>query len=77
MVLSKALDKVGSTVFDAASSPLRMQMLRLLPSKGPLSYTEIMFSLKLDPLRDAGKFVYHLRNLQEAGLILFDKEAKK
>jgi len=71
------LDKVGSTVFDAASSPLRMQMLRLLTSKGPLPYTEIMFSLKLDPLRDAGKFVYHLRNLQEAGLIVFDKEAKK
>ena len=77
MALSKALDKVGSTVFDAASSPLRMQMLRLLTSKGPLPYTEIMFSLKLDPLRDAGKFVYHLRNLQEAGLIVFDKEAKK
>jgi len=76
-VLSKALDKVGSTVFDAASSPLRMQMLRLLTSKGPLPYTEIMFSLKLDPLRDAGKFVYHLRNLQEAGLIVFDREAKK
>jgi len=76
-VLSKALDKVGTTVFDAASSSLRMQMLRLLTSRGPLSYTEIMFSLKLDPLRDAGKFVYHLRNLQEAGLILFDKEAKK
>lgn len=75
--MSKALDKVGSTVFDAASSALRMQMLRLLTSKGPLPYTEIMFSLKLDPLRDAGKFVYHLRNLQEAGLIVFDKEMKK
>lgn len=75
--MSKALDKVGSTVFDAASSPLRMQMLRLLTSKGPLSYTEIMFSLKLDPLRDAGKFVYHLRNLQEAGLLAYDKESKK
>jgi len=75
--LSKALDKVGSTVFDAASSPLRMQMLRLLTLKGPLPYTEIMFSLKLDPLRDAGKFVYHLKNLQEAGLLVFDKETKK
>jgi len=75
--LSKGLDKVGPAVFDAASSPIRMQMLRLLTSKGPLPYTEIMFSLKLDPLHDAGKFVYHLKNLQESGLISFDKEAKK
>ena len=76
-ILSKSLAEVGSKVFDAASSPIRMQMLRLLVSKGPLPYTEIMFSLKLDPVRDAGKFVYHLKNLQEGGLISFDKDAKK
>jgi len=75
--LSKPLEKIGSRVFDAASSPIRMGMLHLLTSKGPLPYTEIMFSLKLDPVRDAGKFVYHLRNLQDAGLITYDKETKK
>ena len=76
-VLSKALEKGGSKVFDAASSPIRMQMLRLLTAKGALTYTEIMFSLKLDPVRDAGKFVYHLKTLQEASLIVFDKDVKK
>jgi len=75
--LSKPIEKIGSKVFDAASSPIRMGILHLLTSKGPLPYTEIMFSLKLDPVRDAGKFVYHLRNLQEAGLITYDKETKK
>ena len=75
--LSKPLEKPGSRLFDAASSPIRMGMLHLLTSKGPLPYTEIMFSLKLDPVRDAGKFVYHLKTLQEAGLITYDKDAKK
>lgn len=54
-----------------------MQILKLLSTKGGLPYTEIMFSLKLDPVRDAGKFVYHLRSLADAGLINLDKRAKK
>ncbi len=54
-----------------------MQVLRLLSTKGPLPYTEIMSSLKLDPVRDAGKFVYHLRSLTEANLITSDKHTKK
>lgn len=54
-----------------------MQVLRLLSTKGALPYTEIMSSLKLDPVRDAGKFVYHLRSLSSAGLIDLDKRTKK
>lgn len=69
--------KVGVTIFDAASSPVRMQILRLLSSRGPLSYTEVMSSIKLDPIRDAGKFVYHLKSLMGAGLLQLDKETKK
>jgi len=69
--------KAGISVFDAASSPVRMQILRLLSSKGPLTYTEVMSAIKLDPIRDAGKFVYHLKSLMEAGLIRLDKESKK
>jgi len=42
-----------------------------------LPYTEIMSSLKLDPVRDAGKFVYHLRSLTEVGLISSEKRTKK
>jgi len=73
----RSLEKLGASVFDAASAPLRMQVLRLLSTKGPLPYTEIMSSLKLDPVRDAGKFVYHLRSLSDAGLISLDKRTKK
>jgi ribonucleoside-triphosphate reductase len=54
-----------------------MQILKLLALKGSLSYTEIMSSIKLDPVRDAGKFVYHLKSLIEAGLVAMDEKTKK
>jgi len=73
----RSAEKLGASIFDAASAPLRMQVLRLLSTKGALPYTEIMSSLKLDPVRDAGKFVYHLRSLTEAGLISSDRRSKK
>lgn len=75
--MSKSAEKLGAKVFDAASSPIRMGILRLLRLKGALAYTEIMYPLKLDPVRDAGKFVYHLKNLQQTDLIVFDKQSKK
>jgi len=73
----RSVERLGAGIFDAASAPLRMQVLRLLSTKGALPYTEIMSSLKLDPVRDAGKFVYHLRSLTDAGLISLDKRTKK
>ncbi|TLN02290.1 hypothetical protein FDZ71_13165, partial [bacterium] len=73
----RSVEKLGASIFDAASAPLRMQVLRLLSTKGALPYTEIMSSLKLDPVRDAGKFVYHLRSLTDAGLISSDRRSKR
>ena len=54
-----------------------MHVLKLLVSKGPLPYTEIMYEAKLDPVRDAGKFVYHLKTLTKAGLVSTEKGTKK
>jgi len=73
----RSVEKLSALIFDAASAPLRMQILRLLSTKGMLPYTEIMSSLKLDPVRDAGKFVYHLRSLTDAGLISSDRRTRK
>jgi anaerobic ribonucleoside-triphosphate reductase len=76
-LLLRSSERVGASIFDAASAPVRLQILRLLSTKGPLLYTEIMFQLKLDPVRDAGKFVYHLRSLTEAGLVTLDRKTKR
>ena len=52
-------------------------MLNLLFSKGPLSYTEIMNYLKLNPTRDAGRFAYHLKSLLKIDLIEPKVKTKK
>ncbi len=36
-----------------------------------------MYEAKLDPVRDAGKFVYHLKTLKKAGLVSIEKGTKK
>ncbi|MHC1586676.1 MAG: anaerobic ribonucleoside-triphosphate reductase [Candidatus Hecatellaceae archaeon] len=64
-------------IFSAVASPVRVQILRLLSARGPLTYSEIMEQLNLKPSRDAGKFVYHLKNLVSAGLITLERESRR
>ncbi|HUK28331.1 MAG TPA: anaerobic ribonucleoside-triphosphate reductase [Candidatus Acidoferrales bacterium] len=73
----RSSERIGAGIFDAASAPVRLQILRLLSTKGPMPYTEVMFQLKLDPVRDAGKFVYHLKSLTDTGLVTLDKKTKR
>jgi len=75
--LQRSYERFSSDVLDAASAPVRLHILKLLVSKGPLPYTEIMYEAKLDPVRDAGKFVYHLKTLRKAGLVTIEKGTKK
>ena len=67
----------GVKILKAVSSSLRLQILNLLFDRGPLSYTELMSSLKMNPSRDAGRFAYHLKFLLKADLVEADVEAKK
>lgn len=75
--MQRSYERFSSEVLDAASAPVRLHVLKLLVSKGPLPYTEIMYEAKLDPVRDAGKFVYHLKTLRKAGLVSIEKGTKK
>ncbi len=75
--MQRSYERFSSDVLDAASAPVRLHVLKLLVSKGPLPYTEIMYEVKLDPVRDAGKFVYHLKTLKKAGLLSIEKGTKK
>ena len=75
--MQRSYERFSSDVLDAASAPVRLHILKQLVSKGPLPYTEIMYEAKLDPVRDAGKFVYHLKTLRKAGLVAIEKGTKK
>ena len=63
-------------IVKAMASPLRARILSLL-ARGPMTYTEIMRSLRLSPDRDAGKFAYHLKTLVKAGLVRPNSEDGK
>lgn len=67
----------GVKVLKAVSSALRLQILNLLFDRGPLSYTELMGLLKMNPSRDAGRFAYHLKFLLKADLVEADVETRK
>ncbi|OLE71872.1 hypothetical protein AUF78_00100 [archaeon 13_1_20CM_2_51_12] len=75
--MQRSYERFSSDILDAASAPVRLHILKLLVSKGPLPYTEIMYEAKMDPVRDAGKFVYHLKTLRKAGLVAIEKGTKK
>ena len=69
--------RLGAKILRAVASVLRLNILRLLYDRGPLSYTEIMNFLKLSPSRDAGRFAYHLKTLLNMDLIAPDPNSKK
>src|SRR3989442_14060174 len=75
--LQRSYERLSTEVLDAASAPVRLQVLKLLSSKGPLPYTEVMYASKRDPVRDGGKFVYHLKTLRKPGLVSVKKGTKK
>ncbi len=72
----RSIHKSGVRVLKAMAAPIRIQTLNFLLERGPMSYTEIMNTLKLDATRDAGRFAYHLKSLLKADLIEPDVETK-
>ena len=74
--MPKTTKTPSNKVFDALAAPLRLRILRLLYSQGPLSYSDIMSRLNLNPNRDAGKFAYHLGKLHDSGLLTTDETRK-
>ncbi len=64
-------------VLSAISSPLRVEILKLLSRKKLLSFTEIMYELGMTPKTDAGKFAYHLNQLRDANLVISDEKTGK
>ncbi len=69
--------RLGSRILKAVASALRLDILILLYERGPLSYSDIMNLLKLNPSRDAGRFAYHLKTLLGMDLIEPDPASKK
>ncbi len=59
----------SENVLKALSSSTRRTIMKQISEKGGATYTEIMHVLNLDPALMSGTFNYHLKELNEAGLI--------
>jgi len=48
-------------IFSVMASPNRIDILRILNSKGPLTYSELKSLAVFKSKKESGKFAYHLR----------------
>ena len=69
------IDDLGlpKKVLSTLSNSIRVNILKLLSRQSPLTFTQIMQSMNLEPTSDAGRFGYHLRELKNSNLIKGDE----
>ena len=56
-------------IFSVMASPNRIDILRILNSKGPLTYSELKSLAGFKSKKESGKFAYHLRKLLRESLV--------
>ena len=60
-------------IFSVMASPNRIDILRILNSKGPLTYSELKSLAGSKSKKESGKFAYHLRKLLRQSLVALNK----
>ncbi len=65
------------TIYSVIASPNRLDILRILNSKGPLSYSELKTLAGFKSKKESGKFAYHLRKLVKQTLISLNRAERK
>jgi len=60
-------------IFSVMASPNRIDILRILNSKGPLTYSELKSLAGFKSKKESGKFAYHLRKLLRQSLVALNK----
>lgn len=65
------------TIYSVIASPNRLDILRILNSKGPLSYSELKTLAGFKSKKESGKFAYHLRKLVKQSLISLNRAERK
>lgn len=64
-------------IFSVMASPNRIDILRILNSKGPLTYSELKSLAGFRSKKESGKFAYHLRKLLRQSLIGLNKAERR
>ena len=64
-------------IFSVMASPNRIDILRILNSKGPLTYSELKSLAGFNSKKESGKFAYHLRKLLRQSLVALNKAERR
>jgi ribonucleoside-triphosphate reductase len=65
------------TIFSVIASPSRLEILRILNAKGPMTYSELKTLAGFKSKKESGKFAYHLRKLLRQNLIAQNRAERK
>lgn len=65
------------TIYSVIASSNRLEILRILNTKGPLSYSELKTLAGFKSKKESGKFAYHLRKLVRQMLITLNRQERK
>ncbi|MCP8317307.1 MAG: helix-turn-helix transcriptional regulator, partial [archaeon] len=64
-------------IYSAIASPNRLEVLRILNAKGPLSYSDLKTLAGFKSKKESGKFAYHLRKLAKQALVSLNRGERK
>ena len=64
-------------IFSVMASPNRIDILRILNSKGQLTYSDLKGMAGFRSKKESGKFAYHLRKLLRQSLVALNKSEKR
>ena len=75
--LVQSTSKRVRMIFSVMASPNRIDILRILNSKGPLTYSELKSLAGFKSKKESGKFAYHLRKLLRQSLVALNKSERR
>src|SRR5919198_606653 len=75
--LLESASKRVRMIFSVMASPNRIDILRILNSKGPLTYSELKSLAGFKSKKESGKFAYHLRKLLRQLLVALNKAERR
>ena len=75
--LLQSTSKRVRMIFSDMASPNRIDILRILNSKGPLTYSELKSLAGFKSKKESGKFAYHLRKLLRQSLVALNKSERR
>ena len=73
----QATSKRVRTIYSVIASANRLDILRILNSKGPLSYSELKTLAGFKSKKESGKFAYHLRKLVRQLLVTLNRAERR